>query len=130
MTPKHRERRGSRGFKLTNGDLHLLAMATEGERATDGKAGAVRIAAVRAARRSPRAAGRRRTTFVMSPRREKLKEAKEEEKKKTPNVNVTAYFLIQRRHASSKPERLGVLSSVAGDCWNGERRETEVVMSG
>ena len=38
MTPKHRERRGSRGFKLTNGDLHLLAMATEGER-TDGREG-------------------------------------------------------------------------------------------
>ena len=30
------ERRGSRGFKLTNGDLHLLAMATEG--GTDGRA--------------------------------------------------------------------------------------------
>ena len=60
----------------------------------------------------------------MSQRREKLKEAKEE-KKKTPNVNVTAYFLIQRRHASSKPERLGVLSPLArllaGDCWNGEK---------
>ena len=40
MTPKHRERRGSRGFKLTNGDLHLLAMATgeEGER-TEGREG-------------------------------------------------------------------------------------------
>ena len=94
-------------------------MATEG--GTDGRAGAD---------------GRRSGSEAVTPDdadNVRYVSTEKPKKKKTPNVNVTAYFLIQHHHASLQTGQASVLCLALSPAhWGMEWREgeTEVVMSG